>query len=120
GDSHPSQDQFNVELNWTSAALLMKDLPGWSDHIAVLHDHQFGYQENRDGNPFLGLVTLFDNQPPPGTLPGQFHIGFRSFFAHYSRVNGDIGDHFNYECYCDWYKQFDSFQPVSALSPTAI
>jgi hypothetical protein len=120
GESSPSADQFNVEVNWTQAALSLEQLPGWSDHIAVLHENQFGYEENRDGNPFLGLVVLFDEKHPPDKIHGQFHIGFRSWFAHYNRVNGNIDDYFNYECYCQWYGQFDAFKPASGASPLAL
>src|SRR5882762_6560331 len=120
GNSSLSVNQFNVEVNWTQAALSLEQLPGWSDHLAVLHQNQFGYEENRDGNPFLGLVVLFDEKHPLDKIPGQFHIGFRSWFAHYNRVNGNIGDYFNYECYCEWYGQFDGFKPASGASPLAM
>jgi hypothetical protein len=109
-----------VEVFWTPATLGVKDLDGWGDHIAVLHNHQFGYQENRDGSPFLGLVVLFDDKHSPDKIHGQFHIGFRSWFAHYDRVNGNIGDYFNYECYCEWYGSFDAFNPISGSSPVAL
>ncbi len=118
--SQPSEDQFNVEVLWDPKALSQKDLPGWSKHIALLHKGQFGYQENRDHNPFLGLVVLFDKQHPVEVIHGQFHIGFRSWFAHYNLVNGNIGDRFNYACYQRWYSKFDDLQPSSEMGSAGV
>jgi hypothetical protein len=112
--SAPSEQQFNNEVVWNQdAPSHFEKLPCWSEHIALLHPGQFGYQENRDGDPFLGLVVLFDEDPANPTRPsGQFHIGFRSFFGHYEAVNGDIGNSDNYKLYERWYGYIDSFLPA--------
>jgi hypothetical protein len=112
--SAPSEQQFNNEVIWNQdTPSHFEKLPCWSEHIALLHPGQFGYQENRDGDPFLGLVVLFDEDPANPTRPsGQFHIGFRSFFGHYEAVNGDIGNSDNYKLYERWYGYIDSFLPA--------
>jgi len=109
----PSEQQFNNEVTWNpDAARHFKSIPCWSEHIAVLHPGQYGYQQNEDGNPFLGLVVLFDESPADPNHPGgQFHIGFRSFFSHYEPENGDIGNPDNYKLYARWYGYLDSFVP---------
>lgn len=109
-----SEDQFNNQVVWDKdAPARIRDLPNWSEHIALLHPGQYGYQENRDGNPFLGLVVLFDESPANPLQPGgQFHIGFRSFFGHYEAENGDIGDPDNYKLYAAWYGYIGSFVPL--------
>jgi hypothetical protein len=109
----PSEQQFNNEVIWDkNAATHFEKLPCWGPHIALLHPGQYGYQENRDGNPFLGLVVLFDENPPNPDQPGgQFHIGFRSWFGHYEPENGDIGNVENYPLYERWYGLLDSYLP---------
>jgi hypothetical protein len=109
----PSEQQFNNEVVWDKdAATHFEKLPCWSEHIALLHPGQYGYQENRDGNPFLGIVVLFDEKPANPNQPGgQFHIGFRSWFGHYEPENGDIGNTENYQLYERWYGLIDSFVP---------
>jgi len=69
-----SEDQFNNEVVWDKdAAAQIRNLRHWSEHIALLHPGQYGYQENRDGNPFLGLVDLFDENPAnPCSRAGSF------------------------------------------------
>jgi len=111
--SLPSEQQFNNEVLWDKNAVThFKKLPCWGTHIALLHPGQYGYQENRDGDPFLGLVVLFDENPADPNQPGgQFHIGFRSFFGHYEPENGDIGNAENYQLYERWYGLVDSFLP---------
>jgi len=111
GQGMPSENQFNVWVAWRRDALDI--LKRWGKHISVLHPGQFGYQENRDGNPFLGIVALFDEEHPPEYIRGQFHIGFRSWFGHYHAANGNVGDRFNYACYRQWYGTFDNFKPTS-------
>ena len=107
--SQPSQNQFNVETKWQlSAPNQFKHATGWSKHIAILHKGQYGYQENRDGDPFLGLVVLFDKKPSPRT--GQFHIDFRSWFAHYCPDNGNIA--VNYDEYVEWYGKLPGYSPL--------
>jgi len=107
----PSAEQFHLDVGWSTGARdAFKNLPGWGTHIALLHPGQFGFQENRDGNPFLGLVLLFDSE---NSEHGQFHIGFRSFFSHYRPDNGNIAK--NYKKYCAWYGQIDGY---SAICPT--
>jgi hypothetical protein len=107
--SQPSQNQFNVETNWQpSAPNQFKHATGWSKHIAILHKGQYGYQENRDGDPFLGLVVLFDKKPSPRT--GQFHVDFRSWFAHYCPDNGNIA--VNYDEYVEWYGKLPGYSPL--------
>jgi hypothetical protein len=109
----PSEKQFNVEVVWdTDAPSHFAKLPHWTEHIALLHPGQYGYQENRDENPFLGLVVLFDENPSNPSQPGgQFHIGFRSWFGHYEPENGDIVNPENYELYATWYGYIDSYVP---------
>lgn len=111
--SSTSEDQFNNEVVWDKdAPVRISKLPDWSEHIALLHPGQYGYQENRDGNPFLGLVVLFDqNLANPMQPTGQFHIGFRSWFGHYEAENGDIGNADNYKLYATWYGYIGSFVP---------
>jgi hypothetical protein len=108
-----SADQFNTEVVWDQdAAAHFSKLKHWSEHFAILHPGQHGYQENRNGNPFLGMVVLFDDNPKdPAHVGGQFHIGFRSFFGHYEAVNGDIGDKSNYQLYKCWYGPIPGFEP---------
>jgi len=108
-----SAQQFNTEVVWQKdAASHFRKLRHWSDHIALLHPGQYGYQENRDGNPFLGMVVLFDENPTdPNQVGGQFHIGFRSFFGHFEAENGDIGDKDNYQLYKRWYGPLGAFEP---------
>ena len=110
----PSQDQFNTDVIWDKdTPERVKNLPHWSEHIALLHPGQHGYQENRDGNPFLGLVVLFDeNSANPTQTSGQFHIDFRSLFGHYEPENGDIGNPDNYKLFTSWYGNIDSFEPL--------
>ena|SRR2546425_4372512 len=112
--SASSEQQFNTEVIWNQdAPSHFEKLPCWSEHIALLHPGQFGYQENREGSPFLGLVVLFDENSANPTQPsGQFHIGFRSFFGHYEAENGDIGNSDNYKLYESWYGYIDSFLPA--------
>lgn len=109
-----SEEQFNIEVAWDKdAPSRFEKLPNWSEHIALLHPGQYGYQENRDGNPFLGLVVLFDENPAnPNQPTGQFHIGFRSFFGHYEPENGDIGNPDNYRLYARWHGYIGSFVPA--------
>jgi hypothetical protein len=109
-----SEDQFHNEVIWDKdAAARIKNLPHWSEHIALLHPGQYGYQENRDGNPFRGLVVLFDENAANPTQPaGQFHIDFRSFFSHYEPENGDIGNPDNYKLFTAWYGSIDDFAPL--------
>lgn len=111
--SASSEQQFNNQVLWEKhAAQHFERLPCWGVHIALLHPGQYGYQENRDGNPFLGMVVLFDEDPKDPNHPGgQFHIGFRSWLAHYEAENGDIGNPENYQLYGRWYGFFDSFMP---------
>jgi hypothetical protein len=111
--SAPSAAQFNTEVVWQKdAASHFKELPNWSEHIALLHPGQYGYQENRDGNPFLGMVVLFDQNPADASkVAGQYHIGFREFFGHYEAENGDIGNKDNYQTYKRWYGQIGTFEP---------
>jgi hypothetical protein len=108
-----SADQFNTEVVWSKdAATHFKELPDWSEHIALLHPGQYGYQENRDGNPFLGMVVLFNQNPTdPNKVDGQFHIDFRSVFGHYEAENGDIGNQDNYRRYKRWYGPIGAFEP---------
>jgi hypothetical protein len=106
----PSADQFNTQVIWSKdAAAHFKSLPGWTEHLALLHPGQYGYQENRDGNPFWGIVVLFDEDRSKSD--GQFHIDFRSLFEHYEAVNGDIGNKENYERYRTWYGTIGTFEP---------
>lgn len=105
-----SADQFHIELDWIpKASDVFKSLPGWHKHISWLHPHQYGFGENRGGNPFLGLVVLFDKNDPG---VGQFHIGFRSLFSHYFANNGNIEK--NYKRYCKWYGSINGYAPCQS------
>ncbi|HYW44593.1 MAG TPA: hypothetical protein VE959_17160 [Bryobacteraceae bacterium] len=108
-----SAQQFNTQVVWSKdAASHFRKLRHWSEHWALLHPGQYGYQENRDGNPFLGMVVLFNESPKdPDNVDGQFHIGFRSLFGHYEAENGDIGDKSNYQLYKCWYGPIPGFEP---------
>ena len=108
-----SADQFNTEVVWSKdAAAHFKSLPNWCEHIALLHPGEFGYQEDRDGNPFWGIVVLFDKDPAdPTKVAGQFHIDFRSAFGHYEAENGDIGNRDNYQRYRLWYGPIGTYEP---------
>ena len=109
-DGAKSVDQFFVGVEWKDASKeAFGNVPDWSPHWTALHDGMTGYSENRDGDPYLGLVVLFDATEPEG----QFHIGFRSIFDHYFSVNGDIGQ--NYALYCEWY---GPMKGLSATCPT--
>jgi hypothetical protein len=112
--SAASEDQFNNAVIWDrTAAARIRSLPNWSEHIALLHPGQYGYQENRDGNPFLGLVVLFDENPANPLQPGgQFHIGFRTWFGHYEAENGDIRNSDNYKLYATWYGYIGDYVPL--------
>ncbi len=100
----PSADQFYLAVNWTEGSeQVFKSTPDWSVHWAVLHDGMHGYSENRNGDPFLGIVALFDQTEPVG----QYHIGFRSIFDHYVAANADISQ--NYALYCEWYGAIKGF-----------
>jgi len=112
--NQPSEQQFNIEVTWDKlAASRFESLPHWSTHIALLHPGQYGYQQNQEGNPFLGMVVLFDEKPSNPDQPGgQFHIGFRSFFGHYEPENGDIGNPDNYKLYAQWYGYIGNFVPA--------
>jgi len=103
--SHPSAEQFNIEVGWTKDAdKKFESAKHWTEHVAWLHPGQHGYQENRNGNPFLGIVVLFDDNGPDR---GQFHVGFRSLFAHYSPDNGNVAK--NYPRYCGWYGKINGY-----------
>lgn len=107
--SQPSAKQFNIETKWKAgAADQFKGLDSWSDHIAIFHPGQYGYQQNEDGNPFLGLVVLFDDAP--GSQKGQFHIDFRSWFAHFCPDNGNVAA--NYDEYVGWYGSIAGYSPL--------
>jgi hypothetical protein len=111
-----SAQQFHLDVGWSAEAHdAFKNLPGWGTHIALLHPGQFGYQENRNGNPFLGLVVLFDSGNPAN---GQFHVGFRSLFSHYRPDNGNIAK--NYKKYCAWYGQIDGYNSVCPTKTNAL
>jgi hypothetical protein len=112
--TEPSAHQFNTEVTWDKLAPEhFKSLPHWSEHIALLHPGQYGYQQNQEGNPFLGIVVLFNNGvSDTGQLGGQYHIDFRSLFGHYFPENGDIGNPDNYKSYVDWYGYIDNFVPA--------
>ena len=84
---------------------------GWWRHVAILHPGQYGYQENRDGNPFLGLVVLFPDKKEEQS--GQFHIDFRSWFSHYCPDNGNIAA--NYKTYVRWYASIPGYTPTFQL-----
>jgi hypothetical protein len=108
----PSADQFHLEVNWAAnTSNIIAGIPGWSEHISWLHPGQFGFQENREGNPFLGLVVLFGKDNPK---VGQFHIGFRSGFSHYFADNGNISK--NYNRYRTWYGAINGYGPRATLA----
>lgn len=110
----PSADQFHIEVKWLSKADdAFEKVNGWGPHISWLHPGQYGFQENRNGNPFLGIVVLFDENDHQ---TGQFHIDFRSWFAHYFPNNGNVAK--NYKRYCSWYGRIDGYsQPCPGQQP---
>jgi len=111
-----SAAQFHIEVKWTpDAEQVFASIKGWQPHLAWLHPGQHGFQENRSGNPFLGIVVLFDDDDKTG---GQFHIGFRSLFWHYFADNGNIAK--NYRKYCQWYGQIDGYAPKCPAVPTQV
>jgi hypothetical protein len=96
-----------VSVEWlTGTDDTLQGTRGWGKHISWLHPGQHGSQENRNGNPFLGIVALFDDD---NSKLGQFHIGFRSWFSHYFPNNGNIGK--NYRKYCAWYGKISGYTP---------
>lgn len=74
----------------------------WHRHICLFHWGQHGYQQNKNGNPFLGIVVLFDKDKPTG----QFHIGMRTL-GHYLADNGNVAK--NYRTYCLWYGELKGY-----------
>jgi hypothetical protein len=102
----PSNDQFYIGVTWTvGSEEAFASAEEWSEHWALLHPGYKGYEQNKDGDPFLGLVVLFNNEEPTS---GQLHIGFRTLFGHYESGNANIAE--NYELYCAWY------EPIAALN----
>jgi hypothetical protein len=101
----PSQDQFNLETEWAAQAKkAFATASGWGSHVSLLHPGMHGYQQNRDGDPFLGIVVLFSDA---NITIGQFHIGFRTGFGHYFPNNGNIAT--NYGEYCDWFGTIEGY-----------
>lgn len=101
----PSQDQFNLEVEWTpQAKRAFASASGWGTHQSQLHPGMHGYQQNKDGDPFLGIVVLFSDGD---IIKGQFHIGFRTVFGHYFPNNGNIAA--NYGKYCDWFGNIEGY-----------
>jgi hypothetical protein len=112
----PSAAQFHIDVKWMpDAGQVFAGAKGWGPHLAWLHPGQQGSQENRNWNPFLGIVVLFDDDDK---AVGQFHIGFRSLFWHYFSDNGNIAK--NYRKYCQWYGQIDSYTPECPAVPTQV
>jgi hypothetical protein len=104
--NQPSADQFNIQTGWMKDADgKFKSVQNWSGHISWLHPGQYGYQENRDGSPFLGIIVLFNQNQAD---VGQFHIDFRTF-RHYGADNGNIGK--NFKTYCRWYGEINGYLP---------
>jgi hypothetical protein len=69
----PSAAQFHIDVKWTpEAEQVFAGIKGWKPHLAWLHPGQHGFQENRNGNSFLGIVVLFDDDHK---TMGQFHVG---------------------------------------------
>jgi hypothetical protein len=116
--NQPSADQFNIQVAWLKDAdKNFKSVQNWSGHISWLHPGQFGYQENRDGFPTLGIVVLFNKNQAD---VGQFHVGFRTF-GHYGADNGNVGK--NYKTYCRWYGEINGYLPCgteAALDWTSV
>ncbi len=106
-----SAEQFNLVVNWLPGGdKAFGSANGWSGHLAWLHPGQYGYQENREGNTFLGLVVLFNKDEPK---VGQFHIGFRSGLSHYFADNGNIEK--NYKRYRKWYGEIEGYLPPTSI-----
>lgn len=103
--SQASACQFNVKVTWNGGAD-QRFVNGydWSYHPPWFHPGEFGYDQNKDGDSFLGLVVLFDEKEK---TPGQFHIGFQSLFSHLVPENSNIEQ--NYALYCRWYGQIKNF-----------
>lgn len=107
-----SEDQFNLEVTWTAQSdHAFRNASNWSVHIPVFHSGQHGYQQNKNGDPFLGLVVLFGNDDQ---TKGQFHVGMRGFPGHFFPDNGNVAK--NYQKYSDWYGPIDGYDPkISTL-----
>jgi hypothetical protein len=108
-----SAAQFHIDVKWAPGAdEVFGAIRGWGPHLAWLHPGQKGYQQNQNGNPFLGIVVLFDVND---RTMGQFHIGFRSLFWHYLANNGNIAK--NYQKYCHWYGVINGYGPECDAPP---
>lgn len=111
----PSADQFNLHVKWEPGAEKKFGDAQWGTHIPWLHPGMHGYQQNVDGDPFLGLVVLFpDKDDPERENDGQVHIDFRDFPGHYFPANGDLSQ--NYSYYCDWYGKLEAYNGLCAAN----
>jgi hypothetical protein len=90
-----------LEVTWKpTAEQAFQHAYGWDSHVTVseFHPNQHGYQQSKYGDPFLGIVVLFDNDDP---TKGQMHVGLDDGWWRYFAVNGSIVE--NYGEYCHWY-----------------
>jgi len=113
----PSQNQFNVQVTWQlTAPDRFEHAWGWDSHITLgsLHPNQYGFQQSKDGDPFLGIVVLFDKDD---STKGQFHVGLADLLLHYVSDNGNIAEH--YDEYCDWYGPIAAYLPGPTISHNA-
>jgi len=100
-----SASQYNLEVKWGAGAkVAFQHAWEWGQHFSILHPGEGGYQQNKNGDPFLGIVVLFGDTDP---RQGQFHIGFRGFPGHYFADNGNIAK--NYASYCSWYGEIKGY-----------
>jgi hypothetical protein len=108
-----SAAQYNLEVKWGGGAdSAFQHAWGWGPPISVLHPGMRGFQQNKNGDPFLGVVVLFNDS---NSNQGQFHIGFRGFPGHYFADNGNVAR--NYPSYCAWYGKIEGYAACSAASP---
>lgn len=101
----PSPDQFNLTVKWSPGSEdMFKHAWGWGVHPSQLHPGQHGYSQHVANDPWIGIVTLFNNNDPSS---GQFHTDFAEAFDHYVPDNGNIAAH--YSEFCNWYGRIPSF-----------
>ena len=93
-----SESQYNLEVKWVAGAEeAFRNAWGWTPHVSSLHAGMHGYQQEKNGDPFLGIVVLFKDDD---SSQGQFHVGFMDLWWHFLADNGNVEE--NYFDYCHW------------------
>jgi hypothetical protein len=101
----PSPKQFNLQVSWNQQSEnAFAHGWAWGKHASQLHPGYHGYNQNKAGDPFLGIVTLFCDHD---ASKGQIHIDLRDTFGHYLPDNANIAK--NYREYCAWYGKIDGY-----------